>query len=132
MKLLCDSWQRFITENKDSKRVAKAVIYIDNKILLLKNNQGWDLPGGHVHVGETMTQGLAREIEEETGLQIDERQVKNPIYRHNHMSVYEVSLEIGTIRLSDEHNQHELIHPDDITNIELPEKFRRAIEKTFK
>ena len=33
MRLLYENWQQFIVENKDSKRVAKAVIYIDDKWL---------------------------------------------------------------------------------------------------
>ena len=39
---------------------------------------------------EDIKQGLAREIEEETGLQIKEKHIKDPVYRHNHMNVYEI------------------------------------------
>lgn len=31
----------------------------------------WSLPGGTLEVGETLTEGLAREVREETGLDID-------------------------------------------------------------
>ena len=132
MKLLSENWQHFMAENKDSKRVAKAVIYIDDKILFLKNNQGWDLPGGRIKKEEDVKQGLAREIEEETGLQVNEKNIKDPVYRHNHMDIYEIHLEVGVIRLSDEHSKYKLVHPDNIENIKLSKRFKRAVEKTFK
>ena len=132
MKLLCESWQQFMAENKDSKLVAKAVIYIDDKILFLKNDQGWDLPGGHIKKEEDIKQGLAREIEEETGLRVNEKNIKKPVYRHDNMNVYEIHLEIGTIELSDEHDKYELVHPDNIEDIDLSTRFKRAVKKTFK
>tara|TARA_Y100000310_G_scaffold210441_1_gene211068 strand:- start:54 stop:452 length:399 start_codon:yes stop_codon:yes gene_type:complete len=132
MKLLCESWQQFMAENKDSKLVAKAVIYIDDKILFLKNDQGWDLPGGHIKKEEDIKQGLAREIEEETGLRVNEKNIKKPVYRHDNMNVYEIHLEIGTIELSDEHDKYELVHPDNIEDIDLSKRFKRAVKKTFK
>tara|TARA_R110000824_G_scaffold383769_1_gene577473 strand:+ start:1090 stop:1488 length:399 start_codon:yes stop_codon:yes gene_type:complete len=132
MKLLLEQWQYFMAENKDSKRVAKAVIYINDKILFLKNDQGWDLPGGHVKKKESLKRGLVREIEEETGLQIDKGAIEGPVYKHNHMSVYKVYLETANINLSKEHDEYKLVHPDDIEDIELSARFKRAVKKTFK
>jgi len=132
MRLLYENWQQFIVENKDSKRVAKAVIYIDDKILFLKNDQGWDLPGGHIKKEEDIKQGLAREIEEETGLQVNEKSIKDPVYRHADMNVYEIHLDIGVVRLSSEHDKYILVHPDNIEDIKLTNRFKRAVKKTFK
>ena len=62
----------------DSKKVAKVVI-IDNsnRVLLLKRSDyvnkyagEWDLPGGHIKVGEKLLTGLKREVKEETDLDI--------------------------------------------------------------
>jgi 8-oxo-dGTP pyrophosphatase MutT (NUDIX family) len=39
----------------------------DDSLLLTKVGRGWDLPGGHIEVGETPELALRREIMEETG-----------------------------------------------------------------
>ena len=61
--------------NKDVDIISKGIFYNeDNKILLLKitNDKTYDLPGGHLHFGESIKQGLYRECYEETGLKVKE------------------------------------------------------------
>lgn len=58
--------------------VAKAVVYTDdNRALLLTRSEtdeqrpaGFDLPGGGIEAGESMKEGVIREVLEETGLTI--------------------------------------------------------------
>ena len=38
------------------------------------------LPGGHVEDGETLIQGVIREIKEETGIELDEFEINKPFY----------------------------------------------------
>lgn len=49
------------------------VLAEDGKLLLVKQrlseSRGWSLPGGRLEQGETLAQGICREMEEETGLQ---------------------------------------------------------------
>ena len=52
---------------------AYGIIIKDNKILLLKQTNGYDLPGGGMNMGETPEEAVIREVKEETGLA-----VKNP------------------------------------------------------
>lgn len=47
-----------------------AIIIKDNKILLSKQLDGYDFPGGGVNVGETLNEALVRETKEETGLDV--------------------------------------------------------------
>ncbi|WDV47425.1 NUDIX domain-containing protein [Clostridiaceae bacterium M8S5] len=48
------------------------VINDEGKILLVNNpRKGWEYPGGIVEVGETVIQGVKREIKEETGVDVE-------------------------------------------------------------
>lgn len=51
------------------------ILIENNKILLvqqkLSDNRQWSLPGGRLECGETISQGMIREMKEETGLNIE-------------------------------------------------------------
>jgi 8-oxo-dGTP pyrophosphatase MutT (NUDIX family) len=64
----------------DSRNVAKAIIVdSDKRVLFLKRSDyvdkfagEWDLPGGHIQIGEDLMVGLKREVKEETSLDVKE------------------------------------------------------------
>ena len=59
--------------------VCMAVYDSDNKLLLTRRSKkmklfprAWVLPGGHIEKGESLEDGVIREIEEETGVKIEQ------------------------------------------------------------
>ncbi len=61
------------------KVTQKALIYKDGKILFNRDvgHERYDLPGGRIDFNEAPADGLAREIQEELGVEV---KVKNPVY----------------------------------------------------
>lgn len=113
--------------HKDSKRVAKIILVNDKKqVLFLKRTDyhkkfagEWDLPGGHVHVGEELMDGLFREVEEETGLTIKRARLFTVM---DNLHFFEGVYEKGKVILSNEHSDYEFRDPLMIDN---PNKFEK-------
>ena len=94
MKTILENWRGFLKEAKmpkDSKIVAKVILFDEQgKVLFLKRSNymkkfagSWDLPGGHIHEGEDLIDGLKREVKEETNLDLDQvKKVKKVGNKH--------------------------------------------------
>ena len=118
----------------DSKVVCKIVITKDDAALILlradteKFPNRWDLPGGHIHLGEDMEEGLRREVLEETGLVLS-----NPIFKIYSVDMenyYTTELPAGEITLSHEHTDFIMVYLDGIPD-NISKKFVRAIKKVL-
>lgn len=103
----------------DSRQVAKVVIIDDNqRVLMLKRSNyvdkyagEWDLPGGHIQVGEDFNTGMKREVKEETGLDI-----QNPkfIQKIDNLDFYFCSYNGKPIKVSHEHTKFRFFEKKDL------------------
>ena len=59
----------------------KALIINNNNLLLANADNVLQFPGGHLEKDETLKECLIREIREETGIIIDNQEVKDPILK---------------------------------------------------
>ena len=134
MKTLFENWRGYMNETKDSKNVSKAVIIKEDGALLLLRSVGqrfsgkWDLPGGHIHVGEDAKDGLIREVMEETGLKLEEPITK--LYDEDNITFYKARMPDKDVSLSHEHSEHKFVTKDSIPD-NMSGKFKRAIKKAL-
>ena len=128
MKELLTEWRSYLSESEDSTESAKIVLTDGEKFLMLKNDYGWDLPGGHIKVDEDPAVALKREVEEETGLKISD---PKKIGGHKHFTFFKSSIPSGKIKLSDEHTDHKFYRLEDLENIQVVKHFADAIRKAL-
>ena len=104
---------------KDSKKVAKVIIInADDHILMLKRSDyvdkfagEWDLPGGHIQVGEDFEVGMKREVKEETGLDVGDCTFVDKI---DNLDFYWCDCPDKPIKLSHEHTQFRFFPKKDL------------------
>lgn len=142
MKLILENWREFLKqessyhmgEAKDIDKIAKAIIVKnDQALILLRTDYGkypnrWDLPGGHLQEGESLVEGLAREVREETGLDI--KDVENLNLKVGNHHFFKAEMPDQEIRLSDEHTDYKLVSAEEVPE-NISDKYRNAIEQVL-
>ena len=106
-----------LVEKRDTNRVSKIIATTGGKILLLqKKNGSYELPGGHIEVGESPLDGAKREFEEETGISL-----KNPkqIASSSSRVLYKAKLNNTNIKISDEYKGYKFVSQKDIFKLPL-------------
>ncbi|MDX9893225.1 MAG: NUDIX domain-containing protein [Patescibacteria group bacterium] len=75
VKITCHNHEGILRDFDSSELTFRPSVYgiliKDNKVLLSKQWDGYDFPGGGVNIDETLEQTLKREFFEETGLQVE-------------------------------------------------------------
>ncbi len=72
------SWEFLLDEQLPDLTLCTAVccfVVADEKLLLVKNKRGWEIPAGHVEPGEHLTDAVVREVFEEGNAEIN-----SPVY----------------------------------------------------
>ena len=103
----------------DSRKVAKVVIIDDNeRVLFLKRSDyvdkfagEWDLPGGHIKVGEELITGLKREVKEETGLDVDNCEFVDKL---ENIQFFVCDYDDKAIKISHEHTSFRFFSKNDL------------------
>lgn len=123
---------------------AGGVIIINGKILMIKRKNEpesgkWTIPGGAINIGEKIKDGLKREILEETGVNVDVKNlidVTEKIAKDNHGVIkyhyvivdYLCEYVSGEIKASSDAQEVRLISYDDIDKYELCNGTKGIIE----
>ena len=103
--------------SNDTNKVSKVIITKNNKILLLQKKNGkYELPGGHIEVGESAINGAKREVKEEIGLDvINLKQITS----NNSRGLYRGNIINSNITLSDEHKSYKFVLQKDLFKLPL-------------
>ena len=124
-----------------------AVIVHEDKVVLVKRRfeplaGQWSLPGGRLELGETLEAGVAREILEETGLDVQvgpvvdvfDRILLDPerkVRYHYVLVDYLCRPRGGLLRHGSDVAAAELVSPDDLDRFRLTPKATSVIEKAL-
>ena len=65
---------------------AKALIINGDDVILGNENQIMQFPGGHLEPGETIEECLKREILEETGIEIEDKEIERPFLKVTYLN----------------------------------------------
>lgn len=115
----------------------KGIVVRDEAIVLLRNRRDeWELPGGKLEPGESPERCVAREIEEELGLDVEPASLVDAWVYDIAAGTRVVVLTYGCIErsarsatLSDEHTRFEWIPLDDIERLPMPDGYKASIAR---
>jgi 8-oxo-dGTP diphosphatase len=147
-KKLLEELKVKLKEDGIQKVVAGAVIsFLDDKILLLERTADEfkgglvELPSGGVDQGESVIEGLAREVKKETGLDVSEinRYLGSFDYQSSsgkkaRQFNFAVSVQSGEVKINpSEHSRFHLVNPtsNEFQGLNILEKTREVIRRSL-
>jgi ADP-ribose pyrophosphatase YjhB (NUDIX family) len=124
-----------------------AVVVVDGRVVLIRRRfeplKGqWSLPGGAVEIGETLEAAVAREIHEETGLEVDvgpvvevfDRITRDPDQRvrYHYVLVDYLCFPMGgELQAGSDVDDAVLADPENLTSFKLTAKATAVIERAL-
>ncbi|MBD1370943.1 NUDIX domain-containing protein [Hazenella sp. IB182357] len=133
-------------KKKPYKIAAKAIIFQGSKVLILrksfaernaKDTHGWDFPGGGLEPEEPLMEALAREVMEETGLQVKviaPAYVYDEIQEEKHLLIIKFACDKpqGSVVLSPEHDSHHWFCVDQLDQTRVPEWMKEEVRRAYR
>lgn len=130
-------------ERKNIGVTQKAVVFRDDrKFLAIRRSKtapshplAWDLPGGELEYGENPIAGIAREIKEETGLEVSDLRPfdvfgrENPVHGFWVTIAYKCEAVGDTVKLSIEHDDFKWVTKDEFLKLDSTDKLRQFVSK---
>lgn len=124
-----------------------AFIFHKGKVLVLKRSQKekflpgyWEMPGGKVEFGEDINEAVAREVKEETNLDV---KVIGPYAAFSYVSDdgnrhtvdiqfrVEVIGDIDDLKTTEAHDETKWVSENELDNLEISGSMKEAIKKGF-
>lgn len=132
--------------SKPYKIAAKAIIFNQDRVLILrkseeersaKDTHGWDFPGGGLEPAEPLMDALAREVMEETGLQVKvvaPAYIYDEIQEEKHLIIIKFACDqpTGELVLSPEHEKYYWVHMNELNDGEFPEWMKEEIRRAYR
>ena len=114
----------------DSDNVSKVIVmWKDRCLFLKKSDETWELPGGHLNVGENFKAAGIRETLEETGIKISKLKL---IMKQHDFRLYVSRPKVIKVRLSDEHTDYKWVNRHDIGRLNLSSATKINIKTILK
>ena len=124
-----------------------AAIIRDGRVLVARRARGpalgvWTMPGGVVEAGETLTEALVREIEEETALNIEPvalaghrevvvRDDSRKVARHFVILCFASRLVGGELKLNEELAEARWLRPEELAELNTTEGLAEIVASAF-
>ncbi|MBA4492862.1 NUDIX domain-containing protein [Paenactinomyces guangxiensis] len=131
---------------KPYKIAAKAIIFDQDRVLILrksaeernaKDSHGWDFPGGGLEPSEPIMEALAREVMEETGLQVKvvaPAYIYDEIQEEKHLIIIKFACDqpVGELILSSEHESYHWVRLDQLQEGAFPDWMKEEIRRAYR